>query len=118
MKKLIALILLFSVNSHACDWDTDIAAGPNGTYIYTMDCHIQVGKLVQANSDLTKALQLKDLALTTADQRTALWEKTSESEQDRMLKLTSDEKRSDWTMFALGALTVLGAGYVTAKLVK
>lgn len=120
MKNIICLflIVIFSTNAFGdCVWKTGITPGPNNTFVYNQVCHQEVGKLVQANKDLTAALQLKDLALQTSDQRVQMWTKTAESEQDRMLKLSSDEKKSDWTMFALGCLTVLGTGYVTAKLV-
>src|ERR1700688_1283413 len=110
MKKLLILILLFSVNVHAsCDWKTGITPGPNKTFIYVEECHQAVGALVQANKDLTSAIQLKDLAIQTADQRTDMWKTTAENEQDRMTKLTSEQGNTNLLYYALGILTVIGS---------
>lgn len=108
--------LLFSLNAEAaCDWKT-IIPGPNRTFVYTEVCHQEVGKLVQANKDLASAVQLKDLAITNADARTQLWMTTSENMENRLQKMDSSEKSNGWLMFGLGALTVLGAGFMAAKL--
>jgi hypothetical protein len=118
MKKLISIILLFSLNANAtCDWKTGITPGPNKTFIYTEECHQQVGKLVQSNKDLTSVIQLKDLALTNADVRTQLWEKTADNEMDRLNKLSADQKHSDWLYFTLGAATVIMTGFMAARLI-
>lgn len=118
MKKLICLILLFSLNARAeCVWSTGITPGPNHTFIYNQSCHEAVGALVKSKTDLTQALQLKDLALQTADQRTQLWTKTAEDEQDRLMKIGSDQSKSNWIYFGLGVLTVIGAGFMTARLI-
>lgn len=118
MKKLICFILLLSSSAQAtCDWKTGITPGPNDTFIYTKECHLKVGGLVKANQDLTQALQLKDLALTKSDERIQLWTKTAEDEQDRIAKLSSEQKHTDWLYFGLGVLTVIGTGFVTAKLI-
>jgi hypothetical protein len=118
MKKLIIFILLFSLNANAaCDWKTGISSGPNRTFIYSEECHQAVGALVQANKDLNSAITLKDLALKESDERVALWQKTSGDEFDRLNKLSNDQKRNDWLVFGLGALTVVAAGFMTAKLI-
>ena len=118
MKKLIIFILLFSLNANAtCDWKTGITPGPNKTYIYNEECHQAVGALVQANKDLTSAIQLKDLALTTSDSRTIMWQKSADDELDRLNKIQSEQKKSDWLAFSLGALTVLGSGFLAARLI-
>lgn len=129
MKKLITLFLLVTLVSNIafadCDWNTGITPGPNKTFIYSEACHLAVGQLVQSNktqlaeiSDLTQAVQLKDAALLAADQRTMLWTKASDDELDRLNKLSADSKRNDWLMFGLGALTVIGSGFMAAKLIK
>jgi hypothetical protein len=118
-------ILTTDVAFAECDFKTGIIDGPNKTFIYTEECHQKVGQLVQSNAtqaaqiaDYQKAITLKDLAITAADQRTQLWTKTAEDEQDRMNKLTADQNRSVWLYFGLGALTVIGAGFMTAKLIR
>jgi hypothetical protein len=128
MKKLISLFLLISLFSNLafadCDWKTGIIPGPNKTFIYSEACHQAVGALVQSNTvqtqqikDLTQAIQLKDLALTSADKRTQMWTVTAENEQDRMVGLTKDQSHSDWLFFSLGVATTVLAGFMTARLI-
>lgn len=126
MKKLIVCMLLFitSVNAFAnCDWST-IKKLPNGDFDYSPTLHICVGKLVQDAavkdqqiSDLNQAITLKDLALKESDSRTQLWMTTSTNELDRLNKISSDEKSSQWLWFGLGVATTFLAGYGAAKLV-
>ena len=127
MKK-IALLLLFSLFSNIaiadCDFSTGITAGPNKTFIYSEECHLQVGRMIQDDkvkdiqiSDLTKAITLKDLAITTADQRTMLWQKTSDDQLSRLNTIQSDQKRSDWLFFGLGAATMFLGAYAAAKII-
>lgn len=129
MKKLIISIILGSLISNIClgdcNWSTGITAGPNKTFIYSEACHLQVGKLVQDSkvkdqqlTDLNKAITLKDLALKTSDDRATLWYNTSSSLEDRLQKVDSIEKHSQWLYFGLGVLTTFAAGYVAAQLVR
>ncbi len=126
MKKLICSLLLLVMSTNVladCDFSKGITTGPNNTHIFTEECYLKVGQLVQDAkikdqqiADYSKAIQLKDLALTNADARTALWTKTAEDEQDRMNKLDSEQKHSDWLYFGLGVATTFLAGYAAAKL--
>lgn len=130
MKKLIAFVMIscFMICDIAradsqCDWQF-VKPLPDGGYEYPLNLHLCVGNLVQTTAtqtqqiaDLNAAIQLKNLAITTSDQRVALWQKTADDSQDRLTKIDSDSKRNDWIMFGLGALTVLGAGFMTAKLI-
>jgi hypothetical protein len=127
MKKyaLLILITLFSnvaFADKACDWST-IKQLPDGGYEYSATLNLCVGKLVQDSkvkdaqiADLTQAVQLKDLALVKADTRTQLWLDTSDKLQNRLSTVDTMEKHNEWLMFGLGALTVIGAGYMTSKL--
>ena len=116
MKKLIVLILLFSVSAQAsCDWKTGITPGPNNTFIYSQECHQEVGKLVQANKDLTSAIQLRDLAIQQSDSRIALWEKTSDDELSRLNTMQADQKHNDTLYFILGLATAIGVGFAVSK---
>jgi hypothetical protein len=117
MKKLIALVLLFSINAQAaCDWKTGITPGPNKTFIYNEDCHQEVGKLVQANKDLTAAIQLKDLAIKYDDERVALWQKSADDELQRLNTIQNDQKKSDWVIFGLGVATTFVAAYAASRI--
>ena len=118
MKKLIVLILLFSVSAQAsCDWKTGITPGPNNTFIYTQECHQEVGKLVEANKDLTQAIQIKDLAIQQSDSRIALWEKTAGDEQDRLVKMDSEQHHNDVLAFVLGVAVTIGAAYAAGQII-
>lgn len=118
MKKLLIFILLFSISAQAsCDWKTGITPGPNDTFIYSGVCHRAVGDLVQANKDLTAAIQLKDLAIQMSDSRIILWEKTAGDEQDRLAKMSSASNTNQWLFFGLGAVTVVLSGFMTARLI-
>jgi hypothetical protein len=118
MKKLLIIVLLFGLNANAaCDWSTGITPGPNKTFIYTEECHQAVGALVQSNKDLTAAIKLKDLAIDMSDKRVALWQTTADSEQQRLSTIESDQKKSDWTMFALGVATTFLATYGAAQII-
>jgi hypothetical protein len=129
MKKIVSSFLLFCFISNAaladCDFSTGITAGPNHTFIYTQGCHEAVGKLVQDNQaltlqvgDLTKAIALKDLALTKADDRTQLWMNTSDKLIDRVDKIDDTVKHNEWLYFGLGVLTTFAAGYVVSQTVR
>jgi hypothetical protein len=118
VNKFIVFILLFAMNAQAaCDWSKGITPGPNNTFIYTQECHEAVGALVQSNKDLTAAIALKDLAIQNSDARVALWEHTADDEMARIQKLDSQTKHDEWFFFALGSLTVIGAGFMAAKLI-
>lgn len=128
MKKLIISLMLFIFTTNialaGCDWNTGITPGPNHTFIYSDACHLAVGKLVQDNkaqlaqiADLTKAISLKDLAISNADARIALWQGTAEKEQDRLNTLSSEQGHDHLLYFGLGVLTVIGSGFLAARLI-
>ena len=129
MKKIISSILLLCFISNVaygdCDFGKDIIPGPNHTWIYTDECHLQVGKMRNNNKaltlqvgDLTNAIQLKDLALTKSDARTTLWMNTSDQLTDRLNKIQEVEKHNEWLYFGLGVLTTFAAGYIAAQAIR
>ena len=106
----------------SCDFSRGIKPNTDGTYTYSKACHLKVGSLVKENQDqikatddLNKAIQLKDLALQKSDQRATMWEDTSSKMEDRLSKIDSLEKSNTVIYFALGALTVLGAGFMASS---
>lgn len=126
MKKVITSFLLFCLFSNLtfadCDW-SKIKKNPDNTYTYSETLHLCVGQLVQdnktllaQNQDLTKALTLKDLALKASDDRATLWNNTATNLEARLQKVDSMDKKSEWIMFALGAATVIGAGFMASQL--
>lgn len=128
MKYLVNLIVIFSLLSNLAFADCDyskVIKNSDGTFTYSKELHICVGTMEQdlqiaqmQLSDLNKALELKDLALTKSDQRVTLWSNTSSDLENRLTKVDSMEKTNNWIYFGLGALTVLGAGYMASQLIR
>jgi hypothetical protein len=128
MRKLISLLVVFSyfcgvAFADNCDW-TQIKKLPDGGFEYNPTLNICVGQLVQTNliqtkqiADLTKAIDLKNLALKYDDDRTALWQKSADDEMSRLSTIESQSKHSDWVSFGLGVLVTIGAAYAASKLI-
>ena len=128
MKKLTSLLLMIATLNTAfgdCDWNTGITPGPNHTFIYSDACHLKVGQLVQTNkiqatqiADLTKAVNLKDLAIQNSDARVALWQTSADNNFDRLTKIESEQKHNDTLYFVLGLATAVGTGFAISRLYK
>lgn len=119
---LLALLFTFQVLAD-CDFKTGISPNQDGSYRYVKECHILVGQMKaklestdQATQDLLKAIQLKDQALKTADERTQLWMDAALKLEKREESIENLRKQNDWMYFALGALTVFGSGVMAAQL--
>ena len=93
MKNVISslLILAFSFNTFACNFSKDITRNANGSYTYSKECHIEVGKRLQANElrkeqveKLQKTIELKDLLVVKTEERVELWRDTSFKLEDRI----------------------------------
>lgn len=125
MKFLSFLLALCMASNNVfadCDW-SKVVDNPNGTHTYSDALHICVGQLVQDNAtktqqvdDLTKAISLKDLAITKADDRATLWMDTSLKLEDNIQKMNSLKGTNEWIYFGLGVLTVFAAGMATSQL--
>ena len=129
MRKLISLVLTLIFSSNVafadCEWSKGITPLANGTYVYTAECHLTVGKLVQDNKiqaaqvqDYQKAVELKDLALSKSDQRAQLWFDTAEKSQDRLTSIAAEQRHNDFIYFGLGILTTIATGFAVARLTK
>lgn len=128
MKKLISLFLLVSLVSNLafadCDW-SKIKDNGDGTYTYTKELHLCVGQLKQDNkvkdqqiADYQKAIQLKDLALTTSDDRANRWMNNSLSLESKMTEVDSLQKKNEWLYFGLGVLTTFAAAYAAGQVIR
>jgi len=127
MKKLISFVLALCLFSNiafadSCDWST-IKKLPDGGFEYSAQLNLCVGALVQQAptqtqqlSDLTQALSLKNAALLTSDQRTEMWIKNAQDSQDRLSKISADQKTNEWLFFGLGVATTFLAGYMASRL--
>lgn len=122
MRNIVSLIAVFLFSQVAlaeCDFSKGITPGPNKTYTYSEECHLKVGQLVQSNetkdrqiADLSKAIELKDLAITKADARADLWMGTSDKLMDRVNKIDELQSKNNMLYYGLGILTVIAAAYV------
>ncbi len=126
MKKLISLVSAITLFSNLCFADCDfkdLVHNPDGTVTYSKADHKCVGQLVQDNSvkakqvdDLNKAVQLKDLTITTADQRADNWMNTSLKLEENVQKMDTLKRDDFWIAFGLGVLATFAAGMAAASL--
>lgn len=128
MNKIINISLVFLLIPQLllanCDWST-IKKNDDGSYTYSKELHICVGEMKRdldiankQNEAYVKALELKDLAIKNADERIALWMDTTNKLEDRINKAEGIAARNGWIYFGLGAVTVLGAGFMASKLIR
>lgn len=119
---LCSVLMVPFVSLGDCDFSKGITPGLNGTFVYSETCHKKVGQVVQdnknltqANSDLTKAISLKDLAIQTSDKRATLWNNTAENLESRLQKVDTMEKHNEWIFFGLGVLATGASVWLAAK---
>lgn len=127
MKKLITIlmvILLLPISAFAeCDFtDGKGVSKVEGGYLYTKECHIAVGQMkydlgvsTEQLGKLNKALDLKDLAISKADQRADLWQSATFKLEDRINTIDQMRSSNNWMYFGLGVLTVFVAGYAARQ---
>lgn len=128
MKKVTAFFLIaitLTTSAFAeCDY-SKIIHNENGTYTYSKELHVCVGQMKQDLETATtqlgeykKAIELKDLAISKADQRSQLWMDTSDKLQTRLNAVADMSNKNQWLMFGLGVVTALGAGYVASQVYR
>lgn len=110
------LCFLISAPSYgACDWAKDITKNSDGSYTYSKGCHIEVGSSLEELDlrrkqvlELNKTIELKDLAIKYADERTQIWIDSSLKMNDRLNQYEASRSKDYWVYFGLGvAATVL-----------
>lgn len=114
---VLAAVSLFSnIAFGNCAFD-DLKHNADGTVTYSNADHVCVGNLVQDDKtktqqvqDLTKAITLKDLAITKADARAQLWQDTDLKLEQNIQNIDKAEKTNQWMYFLLGVLSVVAAG--------
>jgi len=126
MKKIISIVILICISSNAladCDW-TKIKENADGTYTYSKELNLCEGKLVQDTKikdqqlqDLSKSVNLKDLALKDSDTRATNWSETSRQLEERLQKVDSSQKSSEYLSFGLGVFFTILSVYGASKLV-
>jgi hypothetical protein len=121
-KILILSALLFSSPVVACDFSTGIEKSGSG-YLYSVDCHKHVGKIVLDLEDresqvqsLNKALELKTQALTIADERNLKLRESLYKVEDRVDSMERLKRTNEVLYFVGGVLltglAVWGAGHL------
>jgi hypothetical protein len=99
----------------ACDFAKDIKENQDGSYTYTRDCHIEVGKRVkklilveEQIVELEKTIELKDLALVKQKERADMWMNTSFTLNDKLQKYDAAASTDKTLHFIIGVgVTVL-----------
>ena len=112
MKKLIISVLIFSFSLNSafaqCDFAKDIKENQDGSYTYTRECHIEVGKRVKKLEIAEKTIDELDLSLSKEKERTDMWRETSFVLDEKFSKYEKTSKLNDIVHVALGVgLTVL-----------
>ena len=110
----MALIVTQSALAN-CNPRTDIVEQSNGSFTYSVECHMEFGKLKKNESireeqvkHLNKSIELQDLALSKANQRIENWQTATYKVEDRLLKLEKSTDTMKWIYFGLG-IVVTGA---------
>jgi hypothetical protein len=118
------LVFIFSTNTlfAECDWKTIQQSGDK--FIYSTECHKEVGRLVLLNdkseeeiSLLRKSLEAKDLALQDADKRVIVWKDEAYKQYDFLQKSKDREAYYYAGWFIAGFASVL-VGAWSIKQVK
>jgi len=118
----VFIIFMFSLNSMAnCDWKT-IKKTSQG-FIYSSECHIEVGKLVRSEkllkeqvSGLHKQIDLGDLKYSKQVEITDKWRKTSYSLEDRVIKSYKLTSFGNKINFLYGMATVVLGALVVGQI--
>lgn len=123
IKCILAMVLLVNQTVLADCNPKEIKETDKGTFEYTLDCHVDYGKLRQ-NEDarkkqvdhLKKSIELKDLALDYSNKRIEIWQQATYKMEDRLLKIEKNNEKIKWLYFGLGVLVMSGAVWGAGQL--
>lgn len=110
--------LAVGARASECDYKTGIKKLDQG-FLYSRECHLHTGRLVLDLKDytlqtekLTRAIELKDLALNAEYERSFKWKESA-------LKLDDSSSRQAWLFFGIGVgvalVSVFAAGTVVRR---
>lgn len=126
--KLLVLLLasgFFLQSCFSCDFANDIRLNQDGSYTYSKECHIEVGKrikkltLIEAQVvELEKTIELKDLALSKEKQRADGWMDTAFQINDKLQKYDAISSKSNAVYFGLGLATAILSVWAAGQLVR
>lgn len=124
MNKLICFLLtaVISTQSFALCDSKDITKNEDGTYTYSRDCHVEVGKTFkeleirkQQVDELKASLILKDSLTIKLEQQTQIWMDTSFKLNDKIQKYEQYKSDNQWVTFGAGVLTAILAGWAVGQ---
>lgn len=130
MYRVISFILMsqFVISNAAfgaCDFSKDVAKNEDGSYTYSRECHLEVGKQVKQLElkdkqidSLEKVVDLKDLALTKQHERVELWMDTTYKLETRVNTIERLNDTNKFIWFGIGVLTTVGAGFAIGAAAK
>ena len=124
---MIMMVSLVSQTALAdCKPSTDIYESYDynpSKFVYTQECHIDYGRLRKVEpqreeqvKELKKSITMKDLALTTANDRIEVWQKTTYKLQGKLLTVEKNNDKLKWIYFGIGILTMSGAVWAAGQL--
>ncbi len=127
LKKFISFVIincfLISVCFSECDWKKIVPQGDS--FLYPKECHLKVEQLLddvkireEQIAKLNKALDLKDLVIAKAEERTELWRGTAYKMEDRLIAQEKWSSKSGWVYFGLGVITTVAAGFAISYAAK
>ena len=126
MKHLIVCILAMVLtvqNTLAICNTKDIIEQADGTYVYSVDCHVDYGRLRQNEEarkkqieHLNESIKLKDLALDYSNKRIETWQQATYKVEDRLIKLEKNNDKLKWIYFGLGIAVMGGAVWGAGQL--
>jgi hypothetical protein len=124
MKKwvLFLTIMMSSISYAECNYSLGIQKVENG-YLYTDECHAEVGKKLMDLKDREKqidlykeVISLKDLQISKEQQRADLWKNTTFKLEDRMMSIRRWDRWEDWLYFGAGVLVMSAATWGAGQL--
>lgn len=126
MKRMLTAVICMALAYNPvafadCDYSKDIQKNADGSYNYTKDCHLDVGKKVNALDKreqqvqlLEKTIELKDLALDKSYERIENFRESTYKLEDRVNAMEEMKKNNEILYFVLGivvtGVAVYGAG--------
>lgn len=107
-----------------CDFSKGITKTEPG-YLYTPECHKEVGRTVLENDArkdeikaLREALTNKDVIIDTERQRAELWRDTSFKMESRLSSYERWKSENQLLAFGVGVLVTVGAAYSLGQAAK
>lgn len=126
--KWISVVLICGIISNSvfanCELARDIKRVPGG-FLYTEECHKEVGKRFIENKEYKKQvsnyeelLKLSDKAISIERERSDLWKKTSYELQTRIQNLDDSQHKNNLIYFGAGVILMLGATWAAGQVQK